>query len=479
MVTFFMCLALLILGFLIYGRVVEKIFVPEDSRDTPALTMADGVDYVKMPNYKVFLIQLLNIAGVGPIYGPILGALYGPIALVWVVAGCILGGAVHDYFSGMLSIRNKGASVPGVIGAYMGNFAYNFMNVLSLVLLILVGVVFVLGPAKLLVQLSGWPTWILIVAIFIYYILATLVPIDKIIGRLYPFFGALLLFMAFGLIISLLTSKHGMYASGLEFRAYNTGGLPAWPMLFITLSCGAVSGFHATQSPLMARCIGDEKSGRKIFYGAMICEGIIGLIWVTLGMSFYESADALQAVVKSGGPSGVVYEISNSLLGKVGGIIAVLGVIVLPITSGDTAFRSARLIIADKLKLDQKPLMKRLYIGVPMFVLAFFICAIPFGVVWRYFGFANQSTAAMMLWAGAIYLGINGKFHWICSLPATFMTAVVLCFIMQAKIGFNLPMVISDIIGISVAAILFGLFIWRMHFHKRVVQPEDKQVEQA
>ena len=461
MLWFLFCTGVLIAGYFIYGKIVEKIFGPAPERQTPAYSMGDGVDYVPMANWKVYMIQLLNIAGLGPIFGPILGALYGPVAMLWIVFGCIFAGAVHDYFSGMLSVRANGASVPTVVGNELGNWAKQFMNIFAVILLLLVGIVFVLGPAKLLGNLTHWsvPLWVAI--IFIYYILATVVPVDKIIGRLYPIFGALLLFMSIGLIIGLAVSDYGFYSQGLDFQAnLHPKGLPIWPLLFITIACGAVSGFHATQSPLMARCIENESNGRLIFYGAMIGEGIIALIWCSLGLSFYEHTEALQATLTTGGPAGVVHEVSTTLLGGFGGILAVLGVIILPITSGDTAFRSARLIIADFLKMDQKPLQKRLMIAVPLFLIGYAITKADFNVIWRYFGWANQTTAMFMLWAAAAYLIKNGKFHWICTLPAMMMTAVTVTYLANAQIGFNLPMSVANVIGIGATVVATVAFFY-------------------
>ncbi|PVZ66262.1 carbon starvation CstA family protein [Pelagibaculum spongiae] len=451
---FLLCVGILLGGYFIYGRFVEKVFGPTPERDTPAISMPDGVDYVPMSNKKVFLIQLLNIAGLGPIFGPILGALYGPIAMIWIVIGCIFAGAVHDYFSGMLSVRAGGASVPTVVGNHLGKIAKHFMNFLSVVLLLLVGVVFVLGPAKLLGNLSEMSVSLWVGIIFAYYIIATIVPVDKIIGRLYPFFGGLLMFMSIGLIVGLAVSDNSFYSQGLDFAAnLHPKELPLWPLLFITIACGAISGFHATQSPLMARCIKNEKNGRQIFYGAMIGEGIVALIWVTLGLSFYETTDALQATLSNGGPAAVVHEVSTSLLGGLGGILAILGVIILPITSGDTAFRSARLIVADFVKMPQQALPKRLLIAIPMFAIGFLITQAEFGVIWRYFGWANQTTAMMMLWAAAAYLLREGKLHWICTLPAMFMTAVTFTYLGSAQIGFGLDMTTSTIIGLSATVI--------------------------
>ncbi|HAT05626.1 MAG TPA: carbon starvation protein A [Aeromonas salmonicida] len=459
MIWFFLCVGLLVAGYFIYGKFIERIFGPKPERATPAITMADGVDYVPMSDKKVYLVQLLNIAGVGPIFGPILGALYGPVAMLWIVFGCIFAGAVHDYFSGMLSVRAKGASVPTVVGEHLGTVAKHFMNLFAVVLLMLVGVVFVLSPAGLLANLTSTDLVYWIVAIFAYYILATIVPIDKIIGRFYPIFGALLVFMSVGLIVGLIVSGKGFYNTGMDFSNLHPTELPLWPLLFITIACGAVSGFHATQSPLMARCMQNEKSGRFIFYGAMIGEGVIALIWCTLGLSFYESTEALNATMANGGPAAVVHEVSTSLLGTVGGILAILGVVILPITSGDTAFRSARLIVADFFNLTQKPMAKRLLIAVPMFILGFIISKAEFGVIWRYFGWANQTTAVIMLWAAAAYLAKEGKLHWVCTIPAMFMTAVVFTYLANAPIGFGLEMGISTVIGLASTAAIAIAFL--------------------
>ncbi|ABO89772.1 carbon starvation protein A [Aeromonas salmonicida] len=459
MIWFFLCVGLLVAGYFIYGKFIERIFGPKPERATPAITMADGVDYVPMSDKKVYLVQLLNIAGVGPIFGPILGALYGPVAMLWIVFGCIFAGAVHDYFSGMLSVRAKGASVPTVVGEHLGTVAKHFMNLFAVVLLMLVGVVFVLSPAGLLANLTSTDLVYWIVAIFAYYILATIVPIDKIIGRFYPIFGALLVFMSVGLIVGLIVSGKGFYNTGMDFSNLHPTELPLWPLLFITIACGAVSGFHATQSPLMARCMQNEKSGRFIFYGAMIGEGVIALIWCTLGLSFYESTEALNATMANGGPAAVVHEVSTSLLGTVGGILAILGVVILPITSGDTAFRSARLIVADFFNLTQKPMAKRLLIAVPMFILGFIISKAEFGVIWRYFGWANQTTAVIMLWAAAAYLAKEGKLHWVCTIPAMFMTAVVFTYLANAPIGFGLEMGISTVIGLASTAAITIAFL--------------------
>lgn len=460
MLFFLFCVALLIGGYFIYGVFVEKVFGIDPARTTPAFAMQDGIDYMPMPKWKLIFIQVLDIAGIGPIFGPILGALYGPVALIWIVIGCIFAGAVHDYFSGMLSVRNKGASIPEVVGEYMGMSARQVMRLFSFVLLMLVGVVFVLSPAKLLHGITpGIETGWYVAAIFVYYFLATIMPIDKIIGRFYPLLGLLLLVMTTALAVALFASPHAILPT-LDFTTnFHPGEKPIWPLLFITISCSALSGFHSTQSPLMARCVKNEREGRSVFYGSMIIEGIIGLIWCTLGMSFYDNPAALQAVISAGSPAAVVAEISNSLLGPIGGTLAIIAVIILPITSGDTAFRSTRLIVAETFKMEQSKASKRLLIAIPLFVLGYIISTQNFSTIWRYFGFANQSLAALVLWTAAVYLAQKGKLHWIATIPATFMTAVCVTFIMSAQIGFNLDNTMSTIIGVIFAAVSFILFM--------------------
>lgn len=460
MLLFFASVAMLILGYFLYGTFIDRIFGSDPNRLTPADTMNDGVDYIKMPTWKIYLIQLLNIAGLGPIYGPILGALYGPIALVWIVFGCIFAGAVHDYFSGMLSVRYNGESVPDVVGRNLGNGFKQIMRAFSVLLLILVGVVFFLGPAALLQNLTGIDLKLLIALIIAYYFIATILPVDKVIGKIYPIFGAILIFMAVGLITMLIIKGYEFYPQR-TFANVNPQQLPMWPLLFITIACGAVSGFHATQSPMMARCLPNEKFGRPVFYGSMIAEGIIALIWATLAISFFHTPETLNQVLGEGGPGLVVNKVSTTLLGQFGGMLAIVGVVVLPITSGDTAFRSARLIIADIFKLSQKEKAKRLIIAVPLFAVGFFISLSDFGLIWRYFGWANQTLATVVLWTSAVYLAKQGKLHWVATLPAIFMTVVVTTFIANSGIGFNLPMNFSTTIGIASAVVATVAFFWK------------------
>ncbi|EOK5765845.1 carbon starvation protein A [Vibrio vulnificus] len=463
MMWFLTCVAALIGGYFIYGAFVEKVFGINENRRTPAHTKTDGVDYVPMSTKKVYLVQLLNIAGVGPIFGPIMGALYGPAAMLWIVVGCIFAGAVHDYFSGMLSVRNGGASVPTITGRYLGNGAKHFMNIFAIVLLLLVGVVFVSAPAGMITNLINDQTSFsvsmttMVVVIFAYYIIATIVPVDKIIGRFYPLFGALLIFMSVGLMTAIaFSSEHtvmGDFQVSDMFTNLNPNDMPLWPALFITIACGAISGFHATQSPLMARCMENEKNGRFVFYGAMIGEGVIALIWCAIALSFFGTLEGLAEAVKNGGPGNVVYSASFGLLGVFGGVIAFLGVVILPITSGDTAFRSSRLILAEYFNMEQKTLRNRLLMAVPLFVLGGILTQVDFGIIWRYFGFANQTTAVMMLWTASAYLLRHNKLHWITTVPAFFMTTVCVTFILNnSALGFGLPMQISTIAGVLFAA---------------------------
>ncbi len=484
MLWFLTCVAALIGGYFIYGAFVEKVFGINEKRQTPAHTKTDGVDYVPMSTPKVYLVQLLNIAGVGPIFGPIMGALYGPAAMLWIVMGCIFAGATHDYFSGMLSIRNGGASVPSLSGRYLGNGAKHFMNIFAIVLLLLVGVVFVSAPAGMITNLINEQTSMtvsmstLVVIIFAYYIIATIVPVDKIIGRFYPLFGALLIFMSVGLITAIAVSSEHQILGGFEvsdmLQNMNPNDMPLWPALFITIACGAISGFHATQSPLMARCIENEKNGRFVFYGAMIGEGIIALIWCAIALSFFGSLDSLSEAVKNGGPGNVVYSASFGLLGVFGGIIAFLGVVILPITSGDTAFRSSRLILAEYFNMEQKTLRNRLLMAMPLFVIGGILTQVDFGIIWRYFGFANQTTAVMMLWTASAYLLRHNKLHWITTIPAAFMTTVCIAFILNnSSLGFGMPMQISTIIGV-VATLAITLYVIKISKGKGETELADE-----
>ncbi|GAA0683215.1 MULTISPECIES: carbon starvation CstA family protein [Clostridium] len=457
MISFLLSLLALVAGYIIYGKFVEKTFGVDDNIKTPAETMQDGVDFVPMSWPKIFLIQFLNIAGLGPIFGAISGALWGPAAFLWIVFGCIFAGAVHDFFTGILSMRNKGANVPELVGKYLGEKVKKIMVVFSVILLILVGVVFLTGPADLLHTLTGLSRNTFIVIITIYYILATILPIDKIIGKIYPLFGCCLLIMAIGIGFGITTQ--GYTIPEIQFFNFHPNGVPIFPYLFITIACGAISGFHATQSPIMARCVKKESEARKIFYGAMITEGVIALIWAAAAMAFFGGSEGLQAAISNGGPAGVVNTISNTVMGKIGAVLAILGVVACPITSGDTAFRSARLIIADHINLKQEQIGNRYKIAIPMFAVGIALTFIDFTVIWRYFSWANQTLAMIMLWAAASYMVKVNKNHWICSIPAVFMSAVTSAYILQAPEGFRISASVSNIVGIIFALVLFGVFL--------------------
>jgi carbon starvation protein CstA len=466
MITFFLAIVLLIAAYFTYGKFIEKLFGPIESRKTPAYANADGVDYVPMGKQKNALIQLLNIAGTGPIFGPIMGALFGPVAFLWIVFGAIFAGAVHDYLTGMISIRNRGAHIPELAGKFLGNVSKHIVNLFALLLLLLVGTVFVTTPAALLgIVFNGKVAlWILIVAIFIYYFLSTVLPIDKIIGRLYPYFGALLLVGTVGVGGALLLSDYTI--PELTLTNMHPDNLPIFPILFFTITCGALSGFHATQSPIISRTVKKESEGRYVFYGMMIAEAIIAMIWAAAAMSMLDG-QTLSEFIATGTPSSVVEHVSMTLLGAVGGTIAVLGAIVLPITSGDTAFRAARSIIADYLKMDQRKIVKRLVIAIPLFAISAWLTQMDFNILWRYFSWANQATAAIALWIATMYLFVKGKNYFVSLVPALFITYMVFVYILNQKIGFNLNLNVSFIVGIVLTAILAVMFFVRAKRNKQ------------
>ena len=474
MITFFISFVALVLGYLLYGKFVSKVFAPDD-RKTPAVVINDGIDYVPMPNWKIFMIQFLNIAGTGPIFGAIMGAKFGPAAYLWIILGCIFAGATHDFFSGMLSMRNNGADLPALIGKYLGKTPRNVMLVFSVVLLIMVGTVFVYSPAEILGHLSGGSLlWIIV--IFAYYVVATMLPIDKIIGKIYPIFSFSLLFMAVALIVMLLIKMpvlpelwDGLGNMAKEQDPSFTDNI--FPCLFITIACGAISGFHATQSPLMARCLKSEKMGRPIFYGSMITEGLVALVWATVAMwFFYDSPtpgyDQLAAAkgFHTSAPM-VVTTVCQDWLGILGGVLAILGVVAAPITSGDTAFRSARLIVASALKLNQKPKMNRLYVCLPIFVVSIAMLAWQssnpdgFNVIWQYFGWSNQTLSVFTLWAITVYLVRKNKPYVITLLPALFMTGVCSTYLFISKQAFGLQEDLAYYLGILTVIIAMVWFV--------------------
>lgn len=456
MYSFLISICALVLGYLFYGRFVEKVFRPDTERATPAYTMADGVDYIAMPTWKVFMIQFLNIAGTGPIFGAIMGAKFGPSCYLWIVFGCIFAGATHDYLSGMLSLRHGGMGLPDIIGTFLGKRTKGVMLAFTVLMLVLVVAVFVYSPAVILGDVAGNGSqtsvliWVFVV--FIYYVIATFLPIDKIIGKIYPVFAIALIFMAVSLFIGLIVKWPSLPEvwQGLGNRGPSVGvmGQSIFPCLFITVACGAISGFHATQSPLMARCMKNEKLGRPVFYGSMITEGIIALIWATVSSWFFFDGGAAEVggSLATAAPT-VVTLVSKGWLGEFGGILAILGVVAAPITSGDTAMRSARLIIADALKLNQKPWVNRLIVTIPLIIVSGFLTwfnihmSEGFNIVWRYFGWANQTLSIFTLWAVTVWLAKErkGVSYLITLIPVCFMTAVCFSYICVERIGFNLP----------------------------------------
>ena len=475
MVSLILSLVVLLAGYLIYSRVVERVFAPDD-RQTPAVAINDGVDCVPMKPWKAFLVQLLNIAGTGPIFGPLMGAVFGPVVFLWIVFGSILGGAVHDYMSGMISGRHGGSSIAELSGLYLGQAAKWVMRIFSVVLLVLCGVVFVTSPAALLDKLT--PDWMngtfWAIVILVYYLLATLLPIDKVIGKLYPVFGVLLVTMAVAVVGGIIFSGGKFTIPEISLANLHPEGTPVWPYMFITVACGAISGFHATQSPMIAKCITSEKQGRSIFYGAMIGESVIALIWAAAGVAFYGATQMLNDALKAG-PSNVVYDISQGVLGSVGGILAIVGVIVCPITSGDTAFRSARLVLAETFRLEQKLIRNRLLITIPLLgiggLLTWFAITNNngFQTIWRYFSWSNQTLAMIALWVATAYLLKEGKSRLgslITALPAAFMSAVSLSYILMAGEGFSLSASIAYPAGIVFALALLCVYIWA-YLHRK------------
>ena len=433
MITFCICLALLVAAYFTYGRYLERVCRISDTADVPSQRLYDGVDYVPMPRWRTFLIQLLNIAGIGPIFGAILGACFGPVAFLWITFGGIFMGAMHDFLSGVILVRNDGLSIPEIVGRYLGNGMQHFMRVFSIILLVLVGVVFLRSPAQILGEMIPQVPYLAWIGIIIaYYFIATLLPIDKLIGKLYPLFGAALLFMAAGLLCVILFGDYKV-PEMTTFHNFQLSPetLPIVPTLFITIACGAISGFHATQSPLMARCVNNERECRAVFYGAMISESIIALIWAAIAMAFFGGADGLSHAMADHGNNAAwaVNEISRSTLGILGGILAVLGVVAAPITSGDTAFRSARLIIADIFHIGQRSKLNRLGIALPLFAVGAVITFIDFDVVWRYFSWTNQALATVVLWCIAVYLNLERRNVWVALVPAIFMTYICSSFL--------------------------------------------------
>ena len=473
MITFSIALILLVVGYFTYGKFIEKLLGPDPARKTPAVTMTDGVDYVPLPTWKIFMIQFLNIAGLGPIYGAIMGSQFGSGSYLWIVFGTIFAGAVHDFFSGSLSLRNGGESLPELTARYLGVTTKKATSIFTVLLMVLIGAVFVSGPAQLLAEMTPeyFSELFWLIVIFGYYILATMLPVDKIIGGIYPIFALALLFMAMGLGVMLYFKAPDLPEMWNGFGEIHETD-PIFPMMFISIACGAISGFHGTQSPLMARCITNEKHCRPIFYGAMVTEGIVALVWAAAATQFFHDNGIIDpATNKEFTPAAVATALSNSWLGSVGGILAILGIVAAPITSGDTALRSARLIIADFFHIEQRNIRKRLMISLPIFVvtlgLLIFNLSSPdgFKIIWRYFSWCNQTLATITLWAITVYLVRAKKNFWVALIPALFMTCVCSTYILLADEGLRLSGSISYPAGIVctiIAAVLFARWYKRI-----------------
>ena len=484
MLSFLLCLALLVVGYFTYGKLVDKSFGADD-RETPAVRINDGVDYVVMPQWKLFLVQLLNIAGLGPIFGALQGALWGPVVFLWITFGTIFAGGVHDYFSGMLSERNNGASISEICGIYLGKVMKNVMRVFSVVLLVMVGTVFAVGPAGLIVTLfknngaSGLvaTTLFWLVIILVYYFVATFISIDKIIGKIYPLFGICLIIMAVGVAVGIFTKSEFVIPEiWSNFTNMHPAGKAVWPFMFITVACGAISGFHATQSPLMARCMKSERQGHFVFYGAMACEGAIALVWAAAGCAVYQSTGGLNtglAEALTMGQSAAIYDVCQKTMGGIGIALAMLGVIACPITSGDTAFRSARLVLADWFKVDQDRWKNRLMLCIPVLGVGAVLGIgnalgyIDYQVIWRYFSWTNQTLAMIVLWAGSMYMAREKKNYWITAVPATFMSAVSVTYFFAADECVNLGLSVAYPIGIIAAAAFLGIFLYAARMQEK------------
>ena len=474
MITFLICLTLLVSAYFIYGRYLEKVCGVDPKAKVPSETLYDGVDYLPMPRWRTFLIQLLNIAGVGPIFGAIMGACFGPIAFVWITLGGIFLGAMHDFVSGFILVRHNGLSLPEVIGKYLGKGVQQFIRVFTIFLLILVGVVFMRSPASLLHgMLPDIGYWWWLGLIIVYYFIATMLPIDKLIGKVYPIFGAALIFMALGLLAVVIFGDYTIpELTPNNWRNFqpDTDKLPIVPALFITIACGAISGFHATQSPLMARCLNNEKECRMIFYGSMISESVIALIWAGVAIAFFNGTEGLIAALAENGNNAAwaVNTISTTTLGVFGGFLAMLGVIAAPITSGDTAFRSARLIIADIFNIEQRSIPRRLMISAPLFAIGIMMAFVDFDIIWRYFAWANQSLSVFTLWMIVVYLKMHNRNYWIALFPALFMTYVCssFVFISDQFIGMD-NRTLAYILGGVATIVISGLLLISSHYAKK------------
>ena len=467
MILLAVCLICLLLGYLVYGKFTERMILPF-RETTPAIAHPDGMDYVPMSGMKNHLIELLNIAGTGPIFGALMGAKWGPIVFIWIVAGCILGGAVHDYMSGMMSARNDGKSTSYLIRHYIGESARYPILILIIFVMIMVTATFARSASDLLSDITGLPSMIWIALILAYFIISTVLPIHKVIGRIYPVFGVLLILMA-------VTVIGGLALGGYPFPTFtlenlNPAGQEFFPDMLITVACGAISGFHATQAPMTARCLKDERDGRKVFYGAMVVESVIALFWATAALAFYESTAALADALGSGGASGVVYDIAVGVAGPVGGLLAVIGVIICPITSGDTALRSSRLMIQDDRNYDSSKIRNGITITAVLMMPIIFLCSIDFSILWNYFSWLNQTLACLVLWTAAVFIiscRKKVKYSLIAALPAVFMTMAVSTFILHSNLGLSLDYGTSIAAGVIITAAITLTFVKYFIIDKR------------
>ena len=457
MYSFFICFIVLIVSYFVYGKFIERISGVDETRQTPAFRLEDGVDYIPMSKIKNFLVHFLNIAGLGPIFGAIQGALFGPVAFIWITLGTIFIGGVHDFFSGFMSMRNDGLTMPNIISKYLGTKIQKIMAVLIVITGILVSATFAKGAADLLTTLTDIPVLIWITVIFIYFLIATVFPVDKIIGRVYPIFGALLLLMAVLMTGALILNP------GYSIPEFTTQGLyltdkSIFPYLFVTIACGAISGFHASQSPIVARCVENERDARPVFFGAMVLEGLVALCWAAIAMAFFHGQPQL-AVIYGTTPSVGVYEMAKTLVGPIGLVLTIIGVVICPITSGDTALRSSRITIADELNLNHEKMISRLKIAVPLFLVAFGLTFIDFSLIWRYFAWSQLIVATIVLYSASAYLRKTEKPYIIALIPAIVCTLIAFGYILQSPEGLRLPSMISNIISIIATAITTIIFL--------------------
>lgn len=466
LIVFVLCVLLLFGGYAVYGRVAERIYGLPHAVVMPCVSRPDGVDFVPLPTWKIFLIQLLNIAGLGPVVGAVSGCLFGPAALLWIVLGCIFAGAMHDFLAARMSADADGANLPELVGDNLGAPAMHLMRTICVALLLLVGVVFTLLPAGMLHQMTpsiSELTWSII--IISYYFLATLLPINAIIGRIYPIFGALFLFMAIGLAVMLPVSGYEVLPNLNVFTNMHPKGLSVWPALFVTIACGAISGFHATQSPMMVRCLSSAQKIRRVFYGAMIVEGMVALVWATVGLTLRDvivsTPDCGETLFCTLKPAAAVNVACELLLGHRLALLAVLGVVVLAISSGDTAMRCCRLMLSDLLHWEQRVAWKRLALTIPIFATVILISRLDFSIVWRYFGWANQALSCITLWSITVCLQRRGRFYAIALLPALFMTTMCTAFFFSAdECGIGLSLECATLIGVLFSAVLLlGFFL--------------------